>query len=90
MRVSKAKRRERLLTLAVKLAQVDEEQFDMRVWGQHDPDADHEPSAKNYCGTSACALGWAGTILGSGLVERPVSFMEIVSGPVRESRKGQC
>jgi hypothetical protein len=34
--------------------------FDMDSWGEHK--GKHPPSEKNYCGFSACALGWATTI----------------------------
>ena len=34
--------------------------FAMNTWGSHD--AGHNPVEQNYCGTSACALGWLSTI----------------------------
>lgn len=60
MRVSKKLRRERLLTLAHALIDTDDERFDMHHWGRHV--GDHKPAAKNFCGTSACALGTAALI----------------------------
>ena len=35
--------------------------FDMAVYGEHSP-SEHSPEEKNYCGTTACALGWLTTM----------------------------
>ena len=54
----------RLTKLADMLASMREtkgRKFDMAVWGRHDGAAEHAPDAGNYCGTAACALGWAAT-----------------------------
>ncbi len=34
----------------------EEREFDLFEWGVHD--VGHSPSANNYCGTRACAIGW--------------------------------
>lgn len=34
--------------------------FDMGTWGIHE--GDHPPEEQDYCGTTACVLGWAATI----------------------------
>lgn len=36
-------------------------EFNMRDWGVH-LGTDHTPEEKNYCGTSACAIGWLSTM----------------------------
>lgn len=47
----------RLLRLADILTKVPKDKFDMETWGIHK--GKHKPQEHNYCGTSACALGWA-------------------------------
>ena len=34
--------------------------FDMSHWGEHKEG--HHPKEQNYCGTSACAIGWLSTM----------------------------
>lgn len=62
----------RLLRLAEILAAVPDFQFNMDTWGEHGDDREPTPE-QNYCGTSACALGWAaldGQFRADGLASR--------------------
>ena len=48
----------RLLKLADYLEKrVENKKFDMGTWGSHV--GDHDPKKDNFCGTTACAMGWA-------------------------------
>ena len=56
-------RQSRLTTLADYLEKLPpNRKFNMRTWGTHPHNAGHTPQEKNYCGTSACALGHAAMI----------------------------
>lgn len=67
-KISKELRKKRLMRLALAIA-VDTNDdtggdgpidFDMAEWGRHY--GDHKPEEKNFCGTTACALGTAAMI----------------------------
>jgi hypothetical protein len=49
----------RLLKLANILEKLSRNKLNMRTWGSHAANKGHRPTEKNYCGTQACALGWA-------------------------------
>ena len=56
--ISNATRKRRLTKLADHLENIVKTKFDMGTWGEHKKT--HHPIKDDFCGTAACALGWAG------------------------------